>query len=59
MATFQIQAVMINEPATGRGDLKMETLQRTSWIQNQAKFQDFSRTFIDPPNFWCLTGLEN
>jgi hypothetical protein len=34
MVTFQIQAVTVNEPASGRGiDLEMETLSRTSCIQ--------------------------
>jgi hypothetical protein len=34
MVTFQIQAVTVTEPATGRGvDLKMETLPRISYIQ--------------------------
>jgi hypothetical protein len=32
MATFHIQAVVIDEPVTGRGvDLKMETLQRINY----------------------------
>jgi hypothetical protein len=34
MATFQIQAFTINEPATGRSiDLKIKTLWRISCIQ--------------------------
>jgi hypothetical protein len=50
MAMFQIEAVTVNGPGTGRGvDLKMETLWRISCDTVTGKFQEFCRSYRFTP----------
>jgi hypothetical protein len=54
MATLYIQAVTVNELATGRGlDLKLEILMRISCVHTGKK----GRTVTDALLFCYLTGL--